>query len=361
MKFSINLPFSEIIFVNAKKRHKSYFGELFFAQKKISTKPVYKVTIVFKKIDLTSKKTMYLEEDIAAVDGSLFISDTKENRVKLTPSTLRGNNLKLVVDPDFDLYFLYNFIVEPLLIIWAAKNNILYVHASALAKNGKAHAFIAWRHTGKTSSIFSMAGEKIKFMGDDFCVISNSKLYLYPKNINIFSYNFESYPWLYSRLSPVLALRIKLSVYLKKILYWFSEKLKGALSKVFFRLSELAEISTNTKVTPKQLGLVSQAVAPFAKAVIITKSNRALKKDRKLSPSNFKQKLLSITSFEIKEFMAIYEKYIYIYPEKGNTIIGSFKKNYLKAIETNLKEAYESHIVLKPNKDAHINRSSLQD
>jgi len=361
MKFSIELPFSEIVFNNAQKKHKEYFKSLFFTSGKIHAELKYKITVNFRKISLVTDKRLYLEEDTIAWDGNLYILDTKGNKLKLDFDLSENDNFVLSVEPGFDLYFLYNFIIEPLLIIWAAGYYVLYIHSSALWKNGQGYIFPAWRHTGKTSSIFSLTGEKIKFMGDDFCVLYDSKVYLYPKNINIFSYNFETYPWLYSRLPHMLALRIKLSVYLKKLLFWISQRLSGSLSKVFYRLSELTEISTNTKVTPRQLGMSTQTVAPFAKAFFVTKADIRSKKAKKLDLQAIKQKLLSITVYEIGDFLAIYQKYKYLYPENRHEIIDSFEANYLKAVEKNLKEAYETKITSLLNKDAYIDNDFFED
>lgn len=352
MKFIINLPFSKIVFVNAIKTHKVYFENLFFSVAEKYPKPKYKITVIFEQIDLFRKNLLYLEEDTSAAKGKLYVSDTKGNKVAISPDLFSKTNITLKSDPDFDLYFLYNYIIEPLLIIWAAEHGILYIHASAVWKDGSANVFPAWRHTGKTSSIFSLAKENIKFMGDDFCVLYNSKVYLYPKCINIFSYNFESYPWLYNKLSAGLAFRIKLSVYLKKFLYFVSQSLTGSISKIFFRLSELAEISTNTKVAPSRLGLTSATSAVFTYVTFMTKASRATKKSKKLKPQELKQKLLAITLYEIRDFLGIYQKYKYLYPDSSQYIIDSFEKNYLMAVNKNLQKAYDTQIVSLPNNDA---------
>jgi len=355
MKFSIKLPFSEIVFENADVRHKEYFKDLFFDSDKQGTELKYKLILRFKDIDIGSGGVLYLEEDCLAKNGSLYLLDTKKNRLEINPKLFRKNNLVLSVEPDFDLYFLYNYIIEPLLIIWGAKHNVLYVHASAIAKKEGAHIFPAWRHTGKTSSIFSLVNESVKFMGDDFCVLYGSVVYLYPKYINIFSYNFESYPWLYSKLPLLLASRIKLSVYLKRMLFWVSQRMSGSLSKIFYRLSELAEISTNTKITPKQLGIPTKTSTELAKVIFITKASMASKKAKRLSSESMRQKLLSITLYEINDFMNIYQKYKYLYPQKGSDIIDSFEENYLSSVDINLENAYIRKIASLPNKDAYLN------
>jgi hypothetical protein len=353
MKFSIRIPFSEINFINAEARHKKYFESLLFSGKYKYPKPIYKINIYFEDIQLSGGQVDYLEEDTIASNGSLFIRDTKDNKVELKFNEFSKTKIDITVDPKFDLYFLYNFIIEPLLIIWAAEHGILYVHSSAIVKPDGAHIFPAWRHTGKTSSVFSLANEGVEFMSDDFCIIYNNKAYLYPKNINIFSYNFESFPWLYNRIDPALATRIRLSVFLKKSLYWLSQRLSGSLSKIFFRLSELAEISTNTKVTPTQLGLKVRANAPLSNVVFITKADKATRK-RKLAKEIFKKKLLAVTIYEISDFLDIYQKYKYLFTGIESKIIDSFAISYLNSAEKNLESAYEARITALPNKDAYL-------
>lgn len=356
MNFTITVPFGNVLFTGALERHKKYFKNLFFAAPKANTKTVYDIVVVFKKINLPDKELLFLEEDIIATGGRLYVCDTQGNKLELDFNKFEDDKLILAAEPEFDLYFLYNYIIEPLLIIWAAKHGILYVHASAFSRKEGAYVFPAWRHSGKTSSIFSLAQEKMEFMGDDFCIYANSRVYLYPKYINIFSYNFQNYPWLYQKLPYSLAFRIKFSVQLKKLLYYLSQKISGPLSKVFFRLSELAEISTNTKITPHQLGLRVRSQAPIYKTVFITKGNRQRKRIKKLNKEQIKQKLLSITIYEINDFLNIYQKFRYLYPENSHPNIDSFAKNYLGAVEKNIDKAYE--IIIRPsaNKDAFIGR-----
>lgn len=356
MKYSINVPFSEITFIGTNKRHRKFFDDLLFSNDLEYPKAKYKLVIQFKKINLRHRKITYLEEDTAAEDGKLYIFDTRENKIELDFNSYSDEFIKINVDPEFDLYYLYNFILEPLLIIWGAKHDIVFVHSSSLYMNKGASIFAAWRHTGKTSSIFSLAKEDIEFMGDDFTIIHNSNAYLYPKNINIFSYNFESYPWLYKTLPIANAARIKLSVYLKKTLYYISQRLTGSLSKVFFRLSELAEVSTNTKVTPKQLGLKVRTSAPIKEFIFITKANEENNKALKLDKKEINRKMLAITKYEIEDFLAIYEKYKYLYPKMVINNIESFEDNLARAVERNVTKATEKYIAKLPSKDAYIKK-----
>lgn len=353
MKFSVKIPFSDLEFTNAERRHKDYFKSLFFSTKKDTTSPKYKVKVNFAKIEINGE-TQYLEEDTAASDGKLYIFDTQGNKLELDLNLLRKESISLNVEPDFDLYYLYNYIIEPLLIIWAAKHKVLYVHASAIWRKEGVYVFAAWRHAGKTSSIFSLADQEIKFMGDDFCVLSNSKVYLYPKYINIFSYNFQSYPWLYKSLPFISAIRIRLSTLLKRALYYTSQIISGSLSKVFYRLSELAEVSTNIKVTPAELGMETKVAGKLHKFIFITKGRGKKGKLVKLDRDEMAQKLLAITTYEIKDFLDILQKYKYLYPGKSNSIIENFEKNYLATVDKNIDEAYETFIKPTPSKDAYI-------
>ena len=356
MKYQVNLPFAVINFKNAQKKHISYFKTLLFDGDFDYPESKYVINVNFIRISFKNTIKRYLEEDSIASNSKLYLTDTKGNKVELDFASFTKTKINLKVEPDFDLYFLYNYILEPLIIIWAAEHKITYVHSSALYLNGEANIFAAWRHTGKTSSIFSLVKEKVKFMADDFCVLFGNKAYIYPKSINIFSYNFESYPWLYDTLPKNVAMRIKLSVHIKKLLYWMSQKFKGSLAKVFYRLSELAEVSTNTKVTPEQLGLDIRSCGPFKKVVFITKSYVEKNKGKKLSKHKVGQKMLSITKYETDDIFAIYQKYKYLYPGKNCPIIENFDSNYLKSIDINIKYAIEKTIKRLPSKDAYLNK-----
>lgn len=354
MKYKVKLPFTEIVFTDANKKHVNYFKKLLFDGDFSYPKNKYVLKVKFESINLNEEYKKYLEEDTVAANGKLYISDTKGNKVELDFCSFNKKNLKVVVEPDFDLYFLYSYILEPLIIIWAAEHGITYVHSSALCLNNKANIFAAWRHTGKTSSIFSLAKENVEFMADDFCVLSESKAYIYPKSINIFSYNFESYPWLYEKLPRGEAVRIKLSVYVKKILYSISQVFRGPLSKVFFRLSELAEVSTNTKVTPKQLDLKVCPNALYSEVVFITKADGETQLGEKLSRETIRHKMLSIIKYEINDFFKTYQKFKYLYPEMDCKIVENFDEKYLDSVGKNVKKAIEKTIKKLPSKDAYL-------
>lgn len=349
MNFRIDIPFAKINFSNAEDRHKKYFSNLFFQGSNLELEEKFTILVEFTKIRLNGSRS-FLEEDTIAQNGKLIILDTKKNKLEIDSSDFRTIRIKLKVEKDFDLYYLYNYVLEPLAIIWSAFHGVLYIHSSAFYKNG-AYIFPAWRHAGKTSSIFSLANEKIEFLADDFCVLRNGVVYLYPKYINIFSYNFQQYPWLYNHLPTFIALRIKISVHFKKLLTKVSQLTRGPLSKVFYRLSELAEISTNTKITPQMLGMKVCKQGKLKQVVFITKSNKNSKKLVELSQEEIRQKLLTITNYEINDFLMIYAKHKYFFPTKQIKQIEEFKENYLKATDSNLQNAKHVQITPKIDKD----------
>lgn len=358
MDFSLNLPFSTVLFKNFQKKHKEYFDELFFKVPKFDTKIFYTLEVNLKNITLPKNDLYYLEEDIAANNKNIYIFDTQKNVLQLNFSTFNEKRISLQVDLDFDLYFLYNHVIEPLLIIWGAKHGLMYLHSSCVEKKGKAIVLAAWTHTGKTSSIFSLKKDRVRFLGDDFSVLYNSIVYSYPKSINIFSYNFESYPWLYKTLGFPLRTRIKFSVLIKRFLHRLSQSFDGTLSKILFRLSELAEISTNTRVYPEQLGLESVSFAPIGKVILLIKSKESSMLE-KLTNSESVTKMLSIIKYEVRDFLNIYLKYKFIYPKLYNTIIENFESNYSKSYSKNIKNSFQLGIPQGKDQDATIGKKFL--
>lgn len=360
MRFSLDLPFAQVVFTGAKKKHRKFFDDWFFSLKNATKVVKYRINVIFETILLPAQNQLYLEENAIFSDSFYYILDTKGNATKLNLASFNKDIINIYVEENFDLYYLYNYIVEPLIIIWGASHGLLYLHSSVLAKNNNAYILAAWRHTGKTSTIFNLVGKDIKFMGDDFSVVYDSKVYLYQKSLNIFSYNFETYPWLYGRLSKSLSLRIRLSVYMKKFLYYLSQKFSGPFSKVFFRLSELAEISTNTKITPARLGYDVEYEANMEKLVFLTKSGKAEVFIKNMSQRQIQEKLLSIVVYEINDFLCLYRKYRYIYPDKGVENIDKFELNYKDAVKQNIKFAEDVGIESFKGQDTYLAKSFLK-
>lgn len=337
MTYNLNLNLFNLKLTNAQKKHINYFKSQFF-KINAKNKNLINIEVIFKKISLP-KEIKLLEEDFQFdKNNNSYILDTQKNVAKINFTKLSANNLTCEVDSNFDLYYLYAYILEPLLIIFGAKKRISFVHSSAIEKEGESTLFPAWRHTGKTHLVLNKTvNEDYSFMGDDFTLIYNKTLYLYPKKINLFSYNLKGFPKLYEFISPGLKNRLKIMTWFKNSLEKLSYIFSGSMSKVLYRVSQLAEVATNFKASPTDLGIKFSEKSSLNKTVLLQRANYLL--DSHLNNSNdISYKLTSTILFEIQDFMNLYQKSCYVAGKALNKDIQNFKNNYMKNCETNFKK-----------------------
>ncbi|MBD3279111.1 MAG: hypothetical protein GF390_00170 [Candidatus Pacebacteria bacterium] len=334
MNFSIELPFSQLQFQNAQLRHQDFFNKLFF-QTNSTTQPLIIITINFKKLSAVNFQTQ-LEGQAFSDGSSFFIQDTQKNLVKLNLHDFTSKKLNLVVEPDFDLYYLFTFVIEPLLIIWSASYQILYLHASGIVdQHNQATVLTAWRHTGKTDQVLQLMQKDCDFIGDDYCVVKDQQVYLYPKVINLFSYNLARFPQLYQNLPILTSWRLKLTMQLKKFLAKLSLLFRGPVGKVFYRLAELAEVSTNIGVSPSQLNIDSKSQAQLKQLTILQKTSKSkplTDQEKTLTKKQTVNKLNTIINYELKNFYQLYQQYCFLFPTKKIIAIEQFSTNYDKVV-----------------------------
>jgi hypothetical protein len=336
MNFNINLPFVDLKFLESQEKHKKFFDDLLF-KSSLETKKEFFVSVKFNKEIKFSEKT-YIENNCVANSNDFIILDTKRSKCKLNFNLFTKKKISIELEDDFDLYYFFTFILEPLIIIWSAHHEVLYLHSSGIAKNEKITLFPAWRNTGKTNTILDLCQKGYSFCGDDFCVVKNKTAYLYPKSLNLFSYNLKSFPNVLNHIDWKTSLRLKITTKLKKQLFSLSQSLSGPLSKIFFRISELAEVSTNIKLKPSQLNIKTCEKGGIKDVFILQKSNLKRTTNKNLSNKNAENKIFKTIQYELKDFFEIYYKYLYLFPETNIAIVNQFEKNYKRLISDNLSE-----------------------
>lgn len=94
-----------------------------------------------------------------------------------------------------DLFFIRSFLfylIQTILI----KKNIAFLHASAIAKQGRATLLPAWGHTLKTSLAFHFVDKGYKLYGDDLvCVTTDQRVLSFPISTIIFDYDMKNCPF----------------------------------------------------------------------------------------------------------------------------------------------------------------------
>ena len=328
MNHSFSVPFAKISLQSISKNELHFFKNLYFEE---NLEAPIKITF---DIAFQANASVAPDSIIAGKTSrsrrNFIITDTKGKLCSIDVSSLTQSYCKLHIEHGFDLYFAFTFIIEPLLIILSAANNIAYLHASAVANtDNKALVFSAWRHTGKTHRVLALLGEGHSFIGDDYTVFSDGIVYSYPKQINLFSYNFSQFPNLLSNLSFITCFRLGIFLALQKMLLSLSKTLSGSLAKTFFRLSELTEVATNITLNPKDIGATASSAQLEKLSILITGNSE--KVSEQVSRDTATNKLFSIISYELQDFFSLYLGYQYLFDEKIS-VVESFEKNYQKAL-----------------------------
>lgn len=336
MKKTYYVPFSQITLTSAPAHVDDFFSSLLFTLPK-PKKTHFSVDLLFTEI-AKDKPSGIIEKSSLRVGKDFYILDTKQRRAKINFHDFSEKTISITVDPEFDLYFLYTFVIEPLLVIWSAAFGVAYLHASATEQNGKATVFCAWRNTGKTNQILDRCQNGHNFMGDDYCVLADKRIYLYPKTINVFSYNLRAFPKIFSSLPLVTSLRLKITMALKSSLHSFSQITTGSIAKILYRISELAEVSTNIKLSPIMIQTNITHAADLDSITILLKSGKHNTEALSLSKDTAIQKLLTIQLYELKDFFEIFAHYQFLFPETAKKVsqIAKFSMHYTDAIHKNI-------------------------
>jgi len=95
-----------------------------------------------------------------------------------------------------NLFFIRSFLFYLILTRLITKN-IVFIHASAIAKQGRSILLPGWGHSLKTSLAFHFVDRGYKFYGDDLiCVTTNQRLLSFPISTIIFDYDMKNCPFL---------------------------------------------------------------------------------------------------------------------------------------------------------------------
>jgi hypothetical protein len=306
MNKKIILPFSEINLINCQNRQFKFLSGYFF-HADFNTDLFFKINLNFKKVE-KPKKYKQAEKDTFTTEKYLYLSDTKKKLCQI--ASFIGDEVNVNCDLDFDLYYLFSFILEPLLIVNLANKEVVFIHSSAVTKNKNATLFAAWRNTGKTETILKLSTKNnYAYMSDDYVVLHRNKAYSFPKKINLFSYNLNKE--LMRALPKTNVIKLKTFMYIKKTLERLSYIMPNkTIAKVFFRVSELAEVATNFKISPSQLGMNFDSNALIEKINIIQKSSY---KFNNIIPSKDASDLLTtVIDYELNDFFKIIERQSFI-------------------------------------------------
>lgn len=330
---TITLPFCRITLSGEFENHLRFFNEQFFALS-LTPEPLITINIECQPVKLPELYTQL--ESSTAFDGkTIFLFDANGKVISFTPNALGDSKISLTVDPDFDSYYLYNYLLEPIQVIWGAHHGVSFIHASGLYKNQQGILFPAWRNTGKTNIMLSALNQGYGFLGDDYCVVHFNTVFPYPKKINLFSYNIAQYPQLLKKLPVQRQLTISFSMGIKKLLQWLAGSSNGVIAKILHRLAELAEVATNFKLDPHQLSDQGVHQANLHQLTVIQRGSHP-GQIATITNAEMRTMLSQIISYELIEFMELYQQIVYL-TQKPWPVVTAFEKNYLSSLQDNIQ------------------------
>ncbi len=336
MNYTRLLPGFKLEFTDTNARHRAFFAQLLFDLPGETLSPAAVIHIHFKKTDLSRAKAQ-VEEDTLSDGNHFYILDTKKRAVEVNFAELTPQGISMNVDPDFDLYYLFTFILEPLMIVLGAHLDLMFLHSSGvISPEGNAVVFPAWRHTGKTHTILNLTQRGWLFGGDDYCVLHKEMCYVYPKKINIFSYNFQHLPALWQHLPIGQRVRLQCTMRLKQGIGLLARLTHGALGKILFRLAQLAEVTTNIQLTPAQLGIPVAVSGKVKKIGVLQSSSQSHTEEESLSLTDFAAKVTSVIEYELSDFFRLINKFHFLFPQADMSLYTTFLATY----EQNVKKIH---------------------
>lgn len=325
MTLHFSVPFAQIKIINALPEHKIFFEKIYFSQE-YDTPSFLSVEINCVSLKMLKTKATLRCGNMSLVGNKCLLFDTKGLAALVSFQPTASKTIKLSVEPGFDLYYLFTFLIEPLLIIFSSFQQVLYVHSSSISHKDNGHLMPAWRHTGKTKTVLQYLAKGASFIGDDYTVLYKKQMYSYPKNINIFSYNFLANPELYKAVSLGTRIRLQFVMRLKEGLELLADNTSGAISKVFVRIAQLAEVATNVAINPNKIGSVASGAA-FKSITMLVSSAKTKTAPKKLQSKVVARMMTTTIKYELSDFYSLYSQYSYL-TQTQNRQIDAFESRY---------------------------------
>lgn len=325
----ITFPFVEIHLTGNTKSANTFFSQQFFNLPN-TTDALFQIHLHCEPIQLGSA-FVSAGGDVIRQGNTCYLRDSRGKLSQIDFDQVSKTDWKARIDPEFDWYYFYTFVLESLMIVVLADHQIGFLHASALVNHKQESViFSAWQHTGKTHLLLNLSQKGWGFMSDDYCVVKDQIVYAFPKKINLFSYNFAQFPDIFVHLALSVKMKLKASMAIKTLLERLSKVFSGPLAKVFYRLSELAEVASNIKLSPDEIDMNVISSASFSNLFILQRSNGNPTTISKGDQDQVTQQMEKIMMYEQREFLHLYQKYQFLFPDRSVEIIEAFPNNYKK-------------------------------
>lgn len=172
----------------------TYFGkEYWFARRPEASRSSVTVTIVDKLPKKRSKNSVYRLIKFKNLFWYEYLVEFSKGSIDIY---VKSHWTEVVYMNAFGPFIQTN-VLEPVLYYYGILHGYYLLHASTVAKDGKATCFVGKGGAGKTMTALRTAmSKKMHLMGDDliWLELKNRNLYYFPRPLHLFSYNIMKIP-----------------------------------------------------------------------------------------------------------------------------------------------------------------------
>lgn len=243
----------------------------------------------------------------------------------------------VIADPGFDVTRLVGYILEPLARVRALLAGHVFVHSSAVAKDGQGWLFPAWGNTGKTNLMLQLLRGGSSIVSDDWSVILNSgHLAGYPRPVNLLNYNFDMFPELRQLVSRQ-----------RRCALWLDRRVRAVRlgpsggGALMLRLREMAErmleVLSNSRLPVEAAGPAERKAILLGAIVELHKVNDPVCQDAEpLAIGELARRATACFTFEHTRFFQRLAEFAYVSPSGGHLaqeIIRTYHLSLIRVLE----------------------------
>lgn len=292
-------------------------------------------------------------------DTDFFLHDNKGHYVKLDFAAMSPNNVfEIQADPDVHVRFLHQ-VIEPCAKALAAHHGHIFIHSSSFGFNNKRVLIAAWAHTGKTNTLLSFLQHGADFYGDDWTILSNSKLVAYPKTLNLFGYNFALFPELKSKMSAQFRSIFGLTAMIGRILKPLSRG-KSQLAHYATTLLELVQNQGHVRLVYSDVFPETHIGKPEPVDLVILpqRSGKPIA-HQTISAETFAQRISPCLRQERSKLSEWYAMYQFAFPGRTSSVLDQLERTEHDSLVSQLQGTSIVQMSLGNGKDIDAIRNNI--
>jgi hypothetical protein len=310
-----------------------------------------------------NESAIYVQKECMATKEDFYIFDKNNQKARVNLKEVSEKCSSIYVDNGFDENLLFGYIIEPLLRykLFSFCECVL-IHSSSIQSGGKSYVFPAWGGTGKTNLLLSFLSDGGNYYSDDLTIVSKEgKMYSYPRLINLFDYNIDTFPELTKQMNTKYYFFTALKNF-TLYSYNVSKKLskKSKVTKVLEILSRYSRLLTNIKVPVQQLFPGSRVgrSTDIDYFINIVRSNQIKPQLKELNAIDLSKRMFACHQYEWN----VFKQYCMMYDFLLSENICEYLSNLEKMEEEIMEEVFrKTNIVELSVPPMGINKDNLAE